>query len=128
MASFNYEQKFNALSDGDLNGQDSFTADAEFDVQTSIKYEGAKGLLIPTVDGATKTAIRSIDACVDGTVYCVMRFGAIAKNIVQFNLLQGASRKMEVGLIDGHIKMYGSGSFVTIKLSPAINTWYIIEI
>jgi hypothetical protein len=39
-----YAQNFNDLNDGDLNGQDSWSGYAMFDVQTSVKYEGAKAV------------------------------------------------------------------------------------
>jgi hypothetical protein len=39
-----YSQNFNNLSNGDLNGQDNWSGDTNFDVQTSVKYEGAKAV------------------------------------------------------------------------------------
>jgi len=42
-----YEQKFNGLNDGDLNGQDDWSAESDTDVvQTGTPYEGAKHVIV----------------------------------------------------------------------------------
>jgi hypothetical protein len=50
---FKFFEDFNALTDGDINGQNGWVADATADVQTTYKYEGAKALQI-TGNGENK--------------------------------------------------------------------------
>lgn len=68
-----YEQLFNTLNDGDLNGQDSWTGGANYDVQTTTKYEGAKG-----IEGVNtnQNIARTITGVTSGTLYVAMRMSA----------------------------------------------------
>ena len=61
-----YEQKFDGLNDGDLNGQDSWSGATEFDVTTDAAalYEGTKGLKIYQPAGL-KTIKRTLPASIE---------------------------------------------------------------
>lgn len=71
-----YEQKFNLLNDDDLNGQDNWASDYRFDVQTDIKYEGAKA--VKSSGDTYFAATRPIDAISAGLFYIVVRREAVS--------------------------------------------------
>ncbi|KKU20693.1 MAG: hypothetical protein UX33_C0041G0011, partial [Candidatus Azambacteria bacterium GW2011_GWC1_46_13] len=48
-AAWTYEQTFNTLNNGDLNGQDSWSGAVEYDIQSSISHEGTKAVKVKTL-------------------------------------------------------------------------------
>src|SRR3990167_10712671 len=93
-----YEQKFNDLNNGDLNGQDSWSAHLAFDVETSVKYEGAKALSF-LLASENEYANRNIDAISQGIVYvALMNDGIVSGNWAAFRLRTGTTRCISVGL------------------------------
>lgn len=126
-----YEQKFNSLNDGDLNTQDNWSGDTEFDVQTTTKYEGAKGIHIAVGDDDNKAISNtSIATSSEGSLYFAIRFDTTANNNMGIKLSESSSVKMEVLLIDGAIKMIdGSGpTWQTVDGSLSTDVWYVINV
>ena len=72
-----YEQKFNALNDGGLIGQDSFlqvSSHGDLTVQTSDKYEGAKAVITSSgSSGWMGEVYRDISSVVSGVVYFAIK-------------------------------------------------------
>jgi hypothetical protein len=56
-----YEQKFDGLTTGDLNGQDSWSGSTNYDVSTTNPAEGTKCVTI-TGDGTERQISRTITA------------------------------------------------------------------
>jgi hypothetical protein len=129
-----YEEKFNSLSDGNLDGQDSWTAAAgaaNCTVQTTEKYEGAKGVYL---NGSTALR-RTITAVSSGVFYFAMRCktsftsadgvnfsardvgGATYAFVVKFAWVSGALK----------LQYYSNGSYTTLA-SASVDTWYVIGI
>lgn len=130
LTAFNsYSQDFNALNTADLNGQDSWSGGVEFDVQTSVVYEGAKA--ISALTAAAGQAYRNVPSLATGKldiwmqksntaggeVFTVLRAGANGRAYVKFNA-------------SGYIQVYNNDA------SPAYDnlqtyvkdTWYKITI
>lgn len=129
-----YEQKFNSLTDGNLDGQDSWSAAvgaANCTVQTTEKYEGAKAIYL---NGSTEVR-RNITAVTSGVFYFAMRCktthtsadgvnigarhvaGATYAFVVKFAWIGGALA----------IQYYSNGSYTTLT-SASVDTWYVIGI
>src|SRR3989338_8281410 len=71
-AAWSYEQTFNNLNNGDLNGQDSWSGSTAFDVVTTgTPYEGAKHLSFSTL--ADIDISRNITPTENGTLYFSVR-------------------------------------------------------
>lgn len=71
-----YEQKFNALADGNLSGQDSWTivgAHGDLTVGNAAVYEGAKATITNTGAGWMGEVYRDINSTTTGTVYVALR-------------------------------------------------------
>jgi len=127
-----YEQKFNDLNDGDLNGQDSWTSNSSnVDVVTTgTPYEGAKHVKFLRTTGSVN-ATRTITGVVSGTVYVSMKVNAIsAANSFYFSINQNDS----VGgayvylSLNGDIKVYDGLSLTDTGLNYSADTYYRIGI
>jgi hypothetical protein len=123
--SWTYEQKFNTLNDGDLNGQDSWGGSASFDVETSVKYEGAKAV---SFNSGTAGGISRTVAVTSGVFYIAMR--KTANNAVDcfFDLWDSSGdEKAEIRLAsDGNIKVIGNSSNTVGTYN--INQWYVFGV
>lgn len=122
-----YEQKFNTLNDGDLNGQDSWSGNAQFDVQTSETYEGAKAVAITNPSGNPEV-LRNVTAVADGTVYFTMR-STVNNKAFQIDLLD-----VGVGIVrtqfssNGQIQTLEPGpTYVSLQAYNA-NQWYVAKV
>jgi len=67
-----YEQTFNTLNNGDLNGQDSWSGAGEYDVQTSITHEGAKAVQVNALN-TSKLISRTVPSFTSGQMYFSVR-------------------------------------------------------
>lgn len=129
-SNWTYEQKFNSLTDGDLNGQDGWVrASGGMTVQTTTKYEGAKGLQV-TGGAVSDDYNRSIDAISDGLVYIAMRVSGTPSEDggPYFMLYSGTTRVVMIRFApSGNIEYYTGGSFVSY-LTFSANTWYVLAV
>jgi hypothetical protein len=73
-----YQQNFNALTTGNLHGQDSWSTAiaAEFQVQTGVVFEGAKGVSVVT--GSDGLIARDFTAETSGSKYIALRKSSAA--------------------------------------------------
>jgi hypothetical protein len=118
-ASWTYEQLFNDLNLGDLNGQDSWVCDSAFDVENSVKFEGTQGtgIFVSTEIGC----YRDISAVDDADFYVAMRKDATA-NRSRFNLKNGANYvALTAFWEDGNFKAIDNGDWSTIFSYSATN-------
>jgi len=125
-----YEQNFNSLADGDLPGQDGWTGYNEFDVQSTVAYEGTKAVQGIRTAGAV-FASRSVPSSVNGTVYFAMR--STANNSGDFAFALKDNNKVDAHAMikfdsDGNIKTHDNiNGWQTITAYSA-NTWYIFRV
>ena len=84
-----YSQNFNALNTADLNGQDSWVADASFDVQESVTYEGAKA--VSHVTGDSQAAYRDFTAQSKGIATIYVRTTSTSVNFDVVMMSGGSS-------------------------------------
>jgi len=127
-----YEQKFNTLANGNLNGQDGWSVPSGIvTVQTNIVYEGAKAIELDRPNGSAN-AIRSIEAINEGTVYFAIRTAGSmtwgAHDAVAFHLQEGTTTRMRIQLGQSNIWILDNTTDVSIYSSAASNTWYLIAL
>ena len=120
-----YEQDFNALNTADLNGQDSWSGDASFDVQEAVKQEGAKGLECASTSIVTIARVGTQLA--EGSVSVYMRRNATDDGASRFYILEDTTEVAGVMLYsDGKIYYMGSSN---VELGSYVaDTWYKLDI
>lgn len=130
-----YEQTFNSLSTGDLNGQDSWSGSTNFDVSTTSPYEGANCVSCVLHADSSVTIDRSITGISAGTLYVSMKVNRTAgTRRGSFYLLSGTTEVARIFMVyDGtnkFIQMLTNDGATWIDLvNPITNdTWYRIGI
>ncbi len=122
-----YEQLFNALNDGDLNTQDSWSGDVLFDVTTDAvaRYEGAKGVKITVGSSVTAGILRSVTGVGDGVIYvATKKTNNTSKG--NFSIWEGGTYLGSVQIWDdGKIHLEWSGGLLEIGAYSA-DTWLVI--
>lgn len=84
-----YTQTFNGLTDGDLNGQDSWASDVDFDIQGVVTFEGAKA--VEHTDNTESDIKRTVTGSASGNVSVEMRREGTGPNAA-YSIFQGATR------------------------------------
>ena len=128
-AAWDYQQNFDALTLGDLNGQDSWSGDATFDVEDSVVAQGTKAV---SANSSTEVLIdRTITANPDsGTFWFAMRTTLDAGAGDQsgaFIILKTAGSFGRVRFNNHNIIADGL-SAVTLVTGYSVDTWYTIGI
>lgn len=124
---WSYEENFNSLTTGDLNGQDGWSGATLFDVQTSVVYEGAKGVGA-TNAGSQQTMSRTISEA-GGVFYFAMRATETTVYSSPMQLRNGAGTSY-LGILletDGQIVLQtpiGGGNIIAYNADQ----WYVAEI
>ena len=130
-----YEQKFNSLTTGDLNGQDSWSGDTEFDVQESVTYEGAKAIQVTDPGGqANGNIVRTISGVSSGVVYFAMRVSGQPGTYSGWSVyFQDVTNSKSVGIewlrsaIGIAFNVTGTGRTYIIPSAPT-GTWIVFAI
>jgi hypothetical protein len=128
-----YEQNFNSLSDGDINGQDSWVdASGIWDVSTTNPYEGAKAVKSTTttawVDGKSSRVFSDTPSGIAGIA---MRRQSSSSGVFHLRLLDGSNRVATIQIGDystGAPTKYTSGTTVTSWFNASYDTYYYFEI
>lgn len=127
-----YEQKFNDLNDGDLNGQDSWSGATSFDVQTTTKFEGTKALADLAGSG-DRSIVRAGMNCSSGVVYIAMNIhGYGVRGSAQLTVFKDSAGKqcfeIQLRYPDGteDIGLYVVGNPLYLLTTVTVDTWYII--
>lgn len=126
---WSYIQNFNGLNTADLNGQYSWSGDTTFDVQTSVKYEGAKAISAATA--ASKAVYRDITAMTTGKMNIWMQKSSTTGGEVFTVLKSGANGRVYVKFnTSGYIQAYNNdGSPAYDNLQAYVkDVWYKITI
>lgn len=136
MAWWNYEQLFNGLSTADLNGQDDWSGDAEWDVAASVVYEGSKSVECTTT--VSKSISRLLTATEAGILFFAIRYSATggANQEFGFRMWDDAVTPVFIGNFGfrnfaGTAKnfySYNSDASTVQIQNSALNTWYIYAI
>jgi len=128
-----YEQKFNTLNNGDLNGQDSWSGDVSYDVVDTLAFEGAKSVRNNT--GISVSILRVLPAGVTvGITYVALRWDVNTDT----NTCQGGIRyqddaanqltNFDFRRVDANNVnlIYGDSiSGINVLTAATINTWYV---
>ena len=126
-----YEQNFNSLTTGDLNGQDSWSGPVIYDVENTVVYEGANAVGAG-VDGSNNVISRTITGVTDGSVYFAMRRSAELDGIFFVSLNEGASQEMRIYFTsDGVLSILNGTDNSNVNLlagASSVNTWYPINV
>jgi len=127
-----YEQKFNTLADGDLNGQDSWSGSTIFDVTTNAAaiYEGAKGVKV-IAGVAQRYIVSSIDAATEGIMYIAIKPVTIASGErIEFFLMETGFQKTSIKFDEssGDIQINHNGVYSSIYDTYSLNQWYVIAL
>jgi hypothetical protein len=131
-----YEQKFNALTTGDLNGQDSWTADVSWDVSTTSPYEGANCIQrqcegdAPSGIDNYKPAYRTITAVTDGSMYFAFKYDSSSAAVrAALTLEEGTTSKCYLLVVSSFSKLmlFSGGSFYDIATGLSSGTWYPVN-
>lgn len=134
-----YEQKFNSLTDGDLGGQDSWSAidgSPVLNVQTSSTYEGAKALsCVFSSTNLESDYRRDITGISDGNFYVAYKVSTILSGGSSFVALKdtGGSFVMYIklpgGATGGALLIGTNAADVTVDGGAFSNdTWYVFNV
>ncbi|HAM95892.1 MAG: Peptidase M23 [Candidatus Azambacteria bacterium GW2011_GWB2_46_37] len=129
-AAWTYEQTFNTLNNGDLNGQDSWSGSTAFDVVTTgTPYEGAKHLSFSTL--ADIDISRNITPTENGTLYFSVKKPTTNQDTFLF-ILKNNNGLSDINIYfnaNGQIQAYNgtTASWQTIQNYSA-NSYYRIGI
>ncbi len=123
-----FEDNFNSYTDGDLNGQGSWSGDSNFQIQGTTTYEGAKAVYINN-PGDVKNIEKTGNQESPGRITVYMRQGSTSVEGIIFYLFEGISACTGVKFhSDGNIKALITGSqWITLQ-SYNSNQWYCVEI
>ena len=134
-AAWTYTQNFNSLSDGDLNGQDSWSGDTTFDVQATVSSDAGKS--VEYANAAEGLIQRTITGVTDGTMRIELRKDTTLLGNMQVGLGKGdwgtgSNRLAIVGLgynlnFDKIYWISAGTSEATIQ-SFSASTFYTIDI
>lgn len=131
-----YEQKFNDLTTADLNGQDSWSGNAIFDVVTTTPAEGAKRVASVVESDTELTIDRSITGISAGIVYISMKVNRLTgMRRGSFEIYSNTTLVMRLFIIrDGAsnntIQMLSAegANWFTLASGISNDTWYRIGI
>lgn len=117
-----YTQNFDSLTTADLNGQDSWTADVQFDVQSSVVLQGTKSVAC-TPGGSNRDASRTISAVTDGGVSFLYRTSNATEGNGIFYLSGAGGSACQIVWEAGTLKGYNGATYTTLA-SYSANTTY----
>ena len=126
-----YNQNFDDLTTGDLNGQDSWSGSTAWDVQTSVVQAGAKAISC-VGSSSNENITRTITATTSGHFIFYMRAthsgGTHTGSTHRFRNASAIGRfEVRFTQNSNNLQLVGS-STITLVSGYSINTWYKIEI
>lgn len=128
MADWSYVQPFDGLNDGDLNGQDSWSGDVAYDVQTTVKFAGAKAVSCSPASLTENFIHRSLPASVDGgSLIFYMAATKTSGEAGNVWLMQGINRCVRIQFTGGNINI-NTSSNTTVLTGFVSGQWYKIQV
>jgi len=125
-----YEQTFNTLNNGDLNGQDNWSGDIQYDVQSTLAYEGTKAVQVNALD-TSKLITRTVPSFTSGQMYFSVRRDTNSVGYFGFYLRNSTAGHVAFIYLkpNGNISAYeGVAQTERIIGTYQPNTWYRIGI
>lgn len=120
-----FSDDFNSYSDGNLNGQGSWSGSTTYQIQGVTVYEGAKA--VKSI-GANANIDRSITSVSSGVMYFTMMKPDTTQDAA-FRLVSGASIWMQISFSAGNILLFdGTGNPTTLVTGYTTGTFYIFEV
>lgn len=131
-----YDQDFNALSDGDLGGQDSWTGvggtkPLYVSTTAACRYEGAKGLTSGISGGQVG---RTVTNTTTGTVWYAMKYSTTSASgdglICSLMQTGNYGSIVKISQVAGTTKLqYYTGAAYAVLISPMVqDQWYVVAI
>ncbi|NUQ57502.1 MAG: hypothetical protein HUT38_03395 [Candidatus Paceibacter sp.] len=129
--SWPYTQNFNSLTTGDLNGQDSWSANVAWDVQNSVVQEGANALSCVAGE-SNQNANRTITSTTSGNVVFYMRatHSGGTHNGATFRARDSSlTGRFDVRFTQNssNLELVGTTT-VTLVSGYSVDTWYKVEV
>lgn len=125
---FIFFEDFNALSDGDLNGQHSWSGSTAWDVQTGVKYEGAKAVQVANVSNGLmdqSITVTSFNAFIE------MQMRGTNTGLtypLQIYLMETANYIVGASITGGNVSNLKAGTTWESIKAASNNTWYKVRI
>lgn len=123
---FNFFEDFNSLTNGNLNGQNSWSGSTSFQVEDTTKYEGGKAVQVSNVTAG------QIDHTLSQTyqtfIELYLRGSDTSKSYpIEFYLMEGSTQITGAGIHQGTIQHLYSSGWGNIG-SASNDQWYKIRI
>ncbi len=123
---WSYVQDFNALSNGDLNTQDSWSGDTDYDVQATTVFEGTRAVTAISSNGSITRSLSF--AQLSGIVYFAM-MRPDTTSTAFFELMTGTTTvRTRLQFSGGNVLITNGAGNVTVVSGYTTNTWYLFEI
>lgn len=128
-----YEQDFNALSTGNLNGQDSWSADSGWQVQNSVVAEGANAISVVSNTSTSEIAERNFTAVESGTFYFYWRVTTTTTLLGLYLKDSSANIALQMYGENGYFSSYDGVGRTNIQIDGgdyaySANVWYIVGV
>lgn len=117
-----YTQDFDSLTTADLNGQDSWSADVQFDVQSSVVLQGTKSVAC-TPAGSNRDASRAITGVTDGGFSMIYRVSNATEGNGIVYISGAGGTACQIVWDSGTLKGY-NGATLSNLASYSANTTY----
>lgn len=119
-----FTDNFDSYTDGDLNGQGSWSGETEFDVQGSVVQSGSKAV------SCGNTSTKWIDKVgrqqTAGTASCYMRRNTNSSGYAVFSVREDTTSAMYIIFrADGYVRCYYNGGYTSQAYSA--DTWYNVQ-
>ena len=124
---FIFYEDFNLLTDGDLNGQNGWSGSALFDVETSVKYEGAKAVQV--TNGTTAQVVRSISITSYNMWIQVQMRATNTANVhpIEFYIREGSNSISGVTISESNLRHLRASAW-DIIIAAVNDTWYKVKV
>lgn len=131
-----YEQLFNALSNGGLAGQDSWSdaggSGGPTQVEDTVMFEGAKGTSVTLGSSVEDDIRRAISAISDGSMYVAFRLTSITASTGTFHIRTSSANVMALRmpgpLSTDAFSIITDTTDVVVLSGLAADTWYVANI
>jgi hypothetical protein len=119
-------ETFDACSDGDTNGYNSWSGSVNFDCQGTVTQSGAKAVVHQTAaSGVIAKSFGSTDAT--GTQQIYGRVAGTTDELWMVRLREAGSSTIIVKTNGGNLQYFDGGSYVTIG-AVSLNTWFQLDV
>jgi len=119
---------FNSYNDGDLNGQGSWTAHANIDVQGTEVKEGTKAIRDSNAHTGTEEMKKSGSALADGKLTFYFQIAGSGDHNLSFYLVSGGAANVFMGFLNGSFRYHNGSAWQTGIFDYTLNAWHSFEI